>query len=176
VEISHGDLRLHAAKAARSHFHRRALRERRQCLRPGLIAVILTGSGSDGSAGVWHVKKAGGAVVIENPATAMFPSMPSSIPPSLVDATADLDSIGAILCDLLAAGKPPADGPDHDELGRLLDRIHARSGIDFRSYKPATILRRLRGRMKATARPTLAAYSDYLESDPEEYARLINSP
>ena len=176
VEISHGDLRLHAAKAGAVAPSIDVLFESAASVfGPGLIAVILTGSGSDGSAGVWHVKKAGGAVVIENPATAMFPSMPSSIPPSLVDATADLDSIGAILCDLLAAGKPPADGPDHDELGRLLDRIHARSGIDFRSYKPATILRRLRGRMKATARPTLAAYSDYLESDPEEYARLINS-
>ena len=142
---------------------------------PGLIAVILTGSGSDGSAGAWHVKKAGGAVVIENPATAMFPSMPSSIPPSLVDATADLDSIGSILCDLLAAGNPPAEGPDHDELRDLLERIHERSGIDFGSYKPATILRRLRGRMSATARPTLAEYAAYLESDPEEYARLVNS-
>ena len=51
-------------------------------------AVILTGTGSDGSAGAWHVKQAGGTVVIENPATAMFPSMPRSISPSLVDATA----------------------------------------------------------------------------------------
>ena len=121
------------------------------------------------------MKKAGGAVVIENPATAMFPSMPSSIPPSLVDATADLDSIGSVLCDLLAAGNPPAEGPDHDELRNLLERIHERSGIDFSSYKPATILRRLRGRMNATSRPTLAGYAAYLESDPEEYARLVNS-
>jgi len=105
----------------------------------------------------------------------MFPSMPSSIPPSLVDATADLDSIGSVLCDLLAAGNAPAEGPDYDELGKLLERIHARSGIDFRTYKPATILRRLHGRMNATARPTLAGYAAYLESDPEEFARLLNS-
>jgi two-component system CheB/CheR fusion protein len=121
------------------------------------------------------VKKAGGAVVIENPATAMFPSMPSSIPPSLVDATADLDSIGSVVCDLLAAGNLPAEGPDHDELRDLVERIHERSGIDFSSYKPATILRRLRGRMSATSQPTLAAYAAYLESDPEEFARLVNS-
>jgi two-component system CheB/CheR fusion protein len=176
VEISHGDLRLRAAKAgAVAPSIDVLLESAASVFGPGLIAVILTGSGSDGSAGAWHVKQAGGAVVIENPATAMFPSMPSSIPPSLVDATADLDSIGSTLCDLLAAGNPPAEGPDHDELRDLLERIHERSGIDFSSYKPATIQRRLRGRMNATSRPTLADYAAYLESDPEEYARLVNS-
>jgi two-component system CheB/CheR fusion protein len=176
VEISHGDLRLRAAKAGAVAPSIDVLFESAASVfGPGLIAVILTGSGSDGSAGAWHVKKAGGTVVIENPATAMFPSMPSSIAPSLVDATADLDSIGSILCDLLAAGNAPAEGPDHDELRDLLERIHERSSIDFSSYKPATILRRLRGRMKVTSCPTLASYAAYLESDPEEYARLVNS-
>jgi two-component system CheB/CheR fusion protein len=176
VEMSSGELRLRAAKAGAVAPSIDVLLESAAgVFGPGLIAVILTGSGSDGSAGAWHVKRAGGTVVIENPATAMFPSMPGSIPPSLVDATADLDTIGAILCDLLAAGNPPAEGPDHDELRDLLERIHLRSGIDFGSYKPATILRRLRGRMNATARPTLADYSAYLESNPEEYARLVNS-
>jgi two-component system CheB/CheR fusion protein len=176
VEISQGDLRLRAAKAGSVAPSIDVLLESAAgVFGPGLIAVILTGSGSDGSAGAWHVKNAGGAVLIENPATAMFPSMPRSILPSLVDATADLDSIGSVLCDLLAAGNPPAGGPDRDELSSLLERIHARSGIDFSSYKPATILRRLHGRMNATSRPTLAMYVAHLESDPEEYARLINS-
>jgi two-component system CheB/CheR fusion protein len=176
VELSHGDLRLHAAKAGAVAPSIDVLFESAaDVFGPGLIAVILTGSGSDGSSGAWHVKKAGGVVVIENPATAMFPSMPSSIAPSLVDATADIDSIGSVLCDLLAAGNSPAEESDHDELSTFLERIHERSGIDFSSYKPATILRRLRGRMNATSRPTLAGYAAQLESDPEEYARLINS-
>ena len=98
VEISHGDLRLRAAKPGAVAPSIDVLFESAaDAFGPGLIAVILTGTGSDGSAGAWHVKQAGGAVVIENPATAMFPSMPGSISPSLVDATADLDSIGSIL-------------------------------------------------------------------------------
>ncbi len=176
VDVSHGDLRLRAAKAGSVAPSVDVLLESAAgVFGSGLIAVILTGSGSDGSAGAWHVKKAGGSVVIENPATAMFPSMPSSIPPSLVDATADLDSIGSVVCDLLAAGNPPAGEPDHVELRDLLDRIHERSGIDFGSYKPATIQRRLRGRLSATGSPNLAAYAAYLESDTAEYARLVNS-
>ena len=51
-----------------------------------LTAVILTGTGADGASGAWDVKQAGGTVVIENPETAMFPSMPASVSPSLVDA------------------------------------------------------------------------------------------
>jgi two-component system CheB/CheR fusion protein len=142
---------------------------------PGLIAVILTGSGSDGSDGAWHVKQAGGAVVIENPATALFPSMPRSISPSLVDATADLDSIGEVLRDLLAAGGAAPQGREGREFAKLLDRIRERSGIDFSTYKTATIIRRLRGRMGATGHASLVEYARHLETDGEEYARLISS-
>jgi two-component system, chemotaxis family, CheB/CheR fusion protein len=50
-----------------------------------LIAVILTGSGSDGAAGAVDVKEAGGVVIIQNPRTAPYPSMPQSLPPTVVD-------------------------------------------------------------------------------------------
>ena len=141
----------------------------------GLIAVILTGSGSDGSAGAWHVKQAGGAVVIENPDTALFPSMPRSISPSLVDATADLDSIGSVVGDLLAADGATPEGREADAFTALLDRIRERSGIDFSTYKDATIVRRLRGRMNATGHASLAEYAKQLDKDGEEYAKLISS-
>ena len=49
-----------------------------------LIAVILTGSGSDGAAGAVDVKNAGGVVIIQNPRTAPYPSMPLSLPPTAV--------------------------------------------------------------------------------------------
>ena len=172
VEISHGDLRLRAAKPGAVAPSVDVLFESAAgVFGAGLIAVILTGSGSDGASGAWHVKRAGGAVVVENPATAMFPSMPSSVPPSLVDATADLDSIGSILSDLLAAGS----GRDREELSGLLDLVRGRSGIDFSKYKPATIGRRVHGRMSATAQPTLADYAAFVAADPVEYARLVNS-
>jgi two-component system, chemotaxis family, CheB/CheR fusion protein len=141
----------------------------------GLTAVILTGTGSDGSAGAWFVKQAGGAVVIENPATALFASMPRSISPSLVDASADLDSIGGVLRDLLAAGGSTPRGKEGRELAQLLDRVRERSGIDFSTYKPATIVRRLRGRMGATGSVSIAAYGKMLDADAEEYAKLVNS-
>ena len=176
VEMNSGELRLSAATPGSPAPSIDVLLESAaSAFGEGLIAVILTGSGSDGAAGARHVKEAGGVVVIENPETAMFPSMPGSIAASLVDATADLDSIGPVLCDLIDAGHDVGHHSDRDEIRDLIDHIHQRSGIDFGSYKPATILRRLQGRMKATARPDLATYQAYLDSNPEEYARLVNS-
>jgi two-component system CheB/CheR fusion protein len=176
VEIVKGELRLRPARPGSVAPSVDLLLETAAAaFGPGLIAVILTGSGSDGSAGAWHVKHAGGAVVIENPATALFPSMPRSISPSLVDATADLDSIGGVLRDLVAAGSATPEGPEGREFAALLDRIRERSGIDFATYKTATIIRRLRGRMNATGHTSLGAYASLTETDAEEYARLISS-
>src|SRR6185503_13623615 len=66
-----------------------------------LIAVILTGSGSDGAAGAVEVKNAGGVVIIQNPETAAYPSMPLSLPPTAVDHVAEMELIGPLLFDLL---------------------------------------------------------------------------
>jgi two-component system, chemotaxis family, CheB/CheR fusion protein len=176
VEIVRGKLRLRPARPGRIAPSVDLLLETAAAaFGPGLTAVILTGSGSDGSAGAWHVKQAGGSVVIENPATAMFPSMPRSISPSLVDATADLDSIGSVLRDLIEADGVPAEGRDGKAFAALLERVRDRSGIDFSTYKTATIIRRLRGRMGATGHSSIGAYAKRLESDAEEYARLISS-
>src|SRR5579859_8299559 len=49
---------------------------------PQLIAVILTGTGSDGTAGADAVHAAGGTVMIQNPQTAAFASMPASVAPA----------------------------------------------------------------------------------------------
>ncbi|HEY8818214.1 MAG TPA: CheR family methyltransferase [Candidatus Limnocylindrales bacterium] len=140
-----------------------------------LIAVILTGTGSDGSAGAWQVKRAGGTVVIENPETAMFPSMPGSISPSLVDARADLDSIGDVLVGLLRVVAVTPTGQADDAFGLLLERIRERSGIDFSAYKSATIARRLAGRMSATDSGSIEEYAALTERDSAEYDRLVGS-
>ena len=42
------------------------------------IAVILSGTGSDGSMGVKAIKKMGGAVIAQDPKTAEFPGMPGA--------------------------------------------------------------------------------------------------
>ena len=141
-----------------------------------LIAVILTGSGSDGAAGAVDVKAAGGVVVIQNPATAAHPSMPLALPPTVVDHVSDLDGIGPLIQGLLQA---PLPGDAHDQspevVPALLDLVSRHAGIDFQAYKPATIVRRVARRMAALKLRSLAEYHDQLQQNPAEIGELARS-
>ena len=109
----------------------------------GLVAVILTGTGTDGTEGAREVKAAGGTVVSQNPETAKFPGMPLSLAPSTVDIVADLDAIGPLLRDLLSGAFVVPSADEGGQLQRFLDLVREGSGIDFANYKAETIRRRL---------------------------------
>jgi len=140
-----------------------------------LIAVILTGSGSDGAAGAREVKAAGGTVVIEDPETASYPSMPASLAPSNVDLVVTLERMGTLLGDLVSGIYAPLQAEDEGLLAALLAQVYEQSGIDFALYKQPTIVRRLQRRMAAVGIRTLREYLRYIQQRPEEYARLILS-
>ena len=141
-----------------------------------LIAVILTGSGSDGAAGAAAVKQAGGTVIIQNPRTARYPSMPLALPPNIVDFTSDIERIGPLLYELLTGianiqqMKHSADGTQE-----ILAYINEQTDIDFRPYKQSSLLRRIQRRMTALHMNSLEAYAQYLKSSPEEITQLANS-
>jgi two-component system chemotaxis response regulator CheB len=96
--------RMRVTKGPREHGFRPAIdplfRSAAQVYGPGAIGVILTGNLDDGAAGLWTIKKLGGTAVVQDPAEALFPSMPlraldavnpdhvarlSEIPPILVE-------------------------------------------------------------------------------------------
>ena len=63
-----------------------------------LIAVILSGSGNDGTVGIAAVKKAGGTTIAQDPSEAEFLSMPkSAIATGCVDRVLRLAQIGAVI-------------------------------------------------------------------------------
>jgi two-component system CheB/CheR fusion protein len=141
----------------------------------GAVAVILTGTGTDGTMGARDVKLAGGIVVVQNPETAAFSGMPASIPPNLIDVVADLEAIGPLLNDLVTGTFAPARADEERLLRTFLDQVRDRSGIDFSAYKRATILRRLQRRMAATRTSGLREYVRFVQSHPDEYQRLTAS-
>ena len=68
---------------------------------PGAIGVVLTGSLDDGTAGLWALKRLGGTVIVQDPAEALFPGMPSSALAHVeVDHVAGLSGIAALLHEL----------------------------------------------------------------------------
>lgn len=141
-----------------------------------LIAVILTGSGSDGAAGAVEVKNAGGVVIIQNPQTAPYPSMPLSLPPTAVDHVVEIEQLGPLLYEILKGVTLPLpnERPD-DPLRDLLAQVTTQTNINFRNYKSSTILRRIGRRMAVTHNPSIRDYADYLRTNPDEVKELVKA-
>ena len=75
------------------------------------IAVILSGTGSDGSMGVKAIKKMGGAVIAQDPKTAEFPGMPgAAVLTECVDSVRALEEIGPNLAAMVMREKPHGQG------------------------------------------------------------------
>lgn len=67
-------------------------------------AIILSGTGADGAAGVQAVKQAGGLVLVQDPQSATFAGMPNSaIATGMADAIAEPEHIPASLLRLVAS-------------------------------------------------------------------------
>ena len=70
------------------------------------IAVVLTGTGSDGSMGVKAIKEKGGTVIAQDEASAEFYGMPgAAVRAGCVDFTLPLSEIGPALKTLVMRGK-----------------------------------------------------------------------
>lgn len=86
---------------------------------PGAIGVVLTGSLGDGTAGLSAIKKLGGVAIVQDPAEALYPSMPqSALRYVSIDYTARLAEIPSLLLAL-------ASRTVHD-----VQRIAAPSSVD----------------------------------------------
>ncbi|MDQ5852481.1 MAG: PAS domain-containing protein, partial [Chloroflexota bacterium] len=141
-----------------------------------LTAVILTGSGSDGAMGAVDVKRAGGTVIVQNPQTARYPSMPGALPPTLIDFQTDIENLGTLLHDLLAGVRLSQAGERAaDALKDILGQVGRQANIDFRPYKTGTILRRIGRRMAVTRSPSTRDYAQYLQTHPEEITELVKA-
>jgi two-component system, chemotaxis family, CheB/CheR fusion protein len=142
---------------------------------PNLVAVVLSGTGSDGAVGARAVHDAGGTVVVQNPETAAFPGMPRSLAPAIVDAVVELGELGPML-NTIVTGAYVARLPEQErQLRTLLEDVRQHRGIDFNRYQRPTILRRLQRRLTATHSESVAEYHEYLTAHPEEEDRLIGS-
>jgi two-component system, chemotaxis family, CheB/CheR fusion protein len=140
-----------------------------------LVAVILTGSGSDGAAGAVDVKNAGGVVIVQNPETAAYPSMPLSLPPTAIDHVVEIEQIGPLLYDILKGINLPPSDKVEDPLRELLSQVSAQCNIDFRNYKTSTILRRIARRMAVTHSANVRDYSDYIQAHSDEVQELVRA-
>jgi two-component system CheB/CheR fusion protein len=148
-----------------------------QDIGPSAVAVVLSGSGSDGSRGIVDIKRAGGMVLAESLASAKFDGMPLSAQSTgVVDHAHMPRDLARILCGLAPLDSEHAlddeqlsDDPAMDALFHLL-RDHF--GLDFSLYKTSTVSRRIARRLGLLRVDSIAAYVEQLRGDPEELNAL----
>ncbi|HXW07996.1 MAG TPA: chemotaxis protein CheB [Vicinamibacterales bacterium] len=146
------------------------------------VAVVLSGTGANGSAGLKRVKEQGGICLVQDPAEAEYADMPrNSIATGLVDDVLPVAAIPARIlaykASLMALRVPelPEDQPLSDEaaLRQVLAHLRTRTGHDFSNYKRATVLRRIARRMSLHALADMSAYVGFLEEHPDEPRALL---
>jgi chemotaxis protein methyltransferase CheR len=61
------------------------------------------------------------------------------------------------------------------ELRNLIRKVHSRTGIDLGQYKGSYIARRLSTRMKVLGAPTYRSYAQMLDSNTDEYDKVVDA-
>jgi two-component system CheB/CheR fusion protein len=137
------------------------------------IGIILSGMGSDGSLGLKAIKEREGTVLVQDPASARFDSMPrSAIEAVMVDIVAPADKLSEKLISLTRQSPPliPAEDPEKDTsaLERVITMLRTQTGNDFSQYKKSTMYRRIERRMGIHQLNKIESYVHFLQQNPAE--------
>ena len=144
---------------------------------PNAAAVVLSGTGGDGTVGVRAIKEANGVAVIQDPEEARYDGMPASaISTGRVDFVAPASAIGATLKRYFSAPERLIEATDYDRdafLNRVMGALRNRTGHDFAYYKTATVVRRIQRRMQVLDLVAPTDYAERLENDTGEAQELF---
>ena len=149
---------------------------------PRAIGIVLSGTGTDGTAGLQLIQRAGGTTFAQDQASSRFPGMPAS---AAAQGHADYilapEAIAASLSNL--AHSPPLPRTSEPQLppptlsdegfAQICTLLRNHAGVDFSHYKPATLQRRIARRMVLQKTENLPDYLLYLRSHPEELGVLL---
>ncbi|TCZ71359.1 chemotaxis protein CheB [Flaviaesturariibacter aridisoli] len=140
------------------------------------IAVILSGTGTDGTRGIEAVQQHGGLIIVQDPHSAKFDGMPNS---AIAAGYADFVlSPGQMPEEIMnhareKPGRRVNEGrPNEASLPEVLTLIEKSCGYDFHNYKSPTILRRILRRMHHVGIKDFTEYLDQLRRDGEECKAL----
>lgn len=176
MSILHGKLQLFPPQETRGlrlpvDFFLRSLAEDQKDLSIGLI---LSGMGSDGSTGIRAIKESNGIVMVQDPASAKYDSMPNNaIESVLVDIVAPPHELYAKLSGFLKhipliKTNLDIETKDQSALEKIIYLLRTFTGNDFSLYKKSTMYRRIERRMGVHKIGKIAAYVDLLQQNPRE--------
>jgi len=144
------------------------------------VGVILSGMGSDGTQGLRAIKEYAGVVLIQEPSSAKFDSMPrSAIDAGLADIVTTADQLpGKIIAleqraPLIARTDTDLEVKMQSALEKVIVLLRAHSGNDFSYYKRNTLCRRIERRMGIHQIHKMGSYVRYLQENSQELELLF---
>lgn len=140
------------------------------------IAVILSGTGTDGTKGIAAIQHGGGMVLVQDPISAKFDGMPNSaISSGYVDYILAPELMPEEIFNYIKERpvRVAIDGqPDESLLPEVLKLVEKNCQYDFYNYKTPTILRRIGRRMIHLGYKKFHDYLHHLRESPEECKTL----
>jgi two-component system CheB/CheR fusion protein len=176
MSILHGKLQLFQPIETRGlrlpiDFFLRSLAEDSKELSVGLI---LSGMGSDGSIGLRAIKEKDGIVMVQDPTTAKYDSMPrNAIESVLADIVAPAHELSEKLVVFLkhiplVRSGIGIESKDQSALEKIIFLLRSYTGNDFSQYKKSTMYRRIERRMGVHKIDKIANYVTLLQENPKE--------
>src|SRR5438132_2478093 len=150
------------------------------------IGVVLSGTGSDGTAGLRAIKAAGGLTFAQNQESAKFDAMPrSAIRAGFVDLVLTPREIAR---EIERVANHPyirrgLSDPEEmekaayrqaDDLGRIFLSLKKQMGVDFSAYKESTLIRRIQRRMALHRIEKISQYARFLRDNKKEIQSLFD--
>ena len=144
------------------------------------IGIVLSGMGSDGSLGLRSIKEKNGIVLVQDPASAKFDSMPrNAIEAVMPDVVAPVEELPAKLIALLryfpelkSIESETVDGAK-SSLDKIIILLREQSGHDFSMYKKNTLMRRIERRKAIHHIDRIQTYVRFLQENPKEVEFLF---
>lgn len=143
------------------------------------VGVILSGMGSDGSLGLKAIKEKNGTLVVQEPTTAKFDSMPrNAIDSVAADIVAPANELPAKLIAILKqypVVKADSEIGIHDKsaLDKIIIILRTHTGNDFSLYKKNTVYRRFERRMGVHNIDKISSYVHFLQENNKEVEILF---
>lgn len=154
--------------------------------RPDGFAIILSGTGSDGTAGAREIKAGGGLVLVQAPEEAEYSEMPRAvIATGIADVILPVRQLAACFAKLMrnrgqisslvtSEGEPHSTSVQEDKALRdVFELLRKSTGHDFSKYKRSTVLRRLSRRMQLAGQSSIDEYLQYLRAHSAEARALF---
>jgi two-component system CheB/CheR fusion protein len=181
ITIRNGVITPHKPSAPRGHRHPidSFFRSLAEDAGERAVAIVLSGTGTDGTLGLRFIKAEGGLAIAQCPDTAGFDGMPrSAINTGVVDLVLAPGQMSDRLVGISRATfkESPADAAasaaSDKQLSDILALVRKKKSHDFSSYKEATLLRRINRRMGLHRIGRLSSYLERLKRDAQEVDAL----